>query len=206
VVCAALVVLTTALTARAMRVRDYAVPFAVVLFALLARRAPRLRTDFARGATAALVVGLLGVGLTYHWEATWLFVERHFATEAYRTARPILEANGARPILNIVESDYCLLKWQKSDVVCVQGLSRYFIYPDKSLFHDVWELHDRADTSAEIEAILRRFAARGVRLVAIHTDHKLARWAEEHPEVLVPVYNSMLGASLWEITAPRTTD
>jgi hypothetical protein len=205
IVCAALVLLTTALTARAMRMREYAVPLAVVLVGLLSRRGPRLRT-FGRAATSALVVGLIGVGLTYHWDVTWTFIERHFATNTYASAREILEENGARPILNIAEADYCLLKWQKSDVVCVHGLSRYFIYGDKQLYHDVWELHDRPDTSPETEEILRRFAARGVRLVATHNTHKLSDWAEDHPDVLVPVWRSMLGATIWEITAPRTTD
>jgi hypothetical protein len=63
-----------------------------------------------------------------------------------------------------------MLRWQWDRVVCVQALSRYFIYPYPSLFHDIWELHDRADTSPETAAILRRFWDRGVRLVATHPE------------------------------------
>jgi hypothetical protein len=125
------------------------------------------------------------------------------STDQYEGAELLLAANGARPILNIAEADYCMLKWRKSDVVCVQGLSRYFLYANKELFDDVWELHDRADTSPQVRDILARVAARGVRLVATHRAHKLAAWAEAHPEALVARWRSpRTGAVLWEIASP----
>jgi hypothetical protein len=117
-------------------------------------------------------------------------LKTHLPTRQYRGARAILEANGDRPILNIAEADYCMLLWEYDRVVCVQALSRYFIYPYPELFHDVWELHDRADVSPETLPILRRFWDRGVRLVAAHRTHKMMTYARAHPEVLHPVFCS----------------
>jgi hypothetical protein len=79
-------------------------------------------------------------------------------------------------------------------------LSRYFIHPYPELFHDVWEIHDRADTSPETVPVLRRFWDRGVRLVAVHRTHKMMRFAEAHPAMLRLVFRSDInGASIYAL-------
>jgi hypothetical protein len=183
-----------ALTAQAMRIREYSVP---VAFALLAVVAPR-------GAPSRLVTGvasvLLAFALVIHGRATMAMLTTHLPTDQYLGARALLESNAERPILNVAEADYGLLRWQYDRVVCVQGLSRYFIYPYPALFHDVWEIHDRADTSPETPAVLRRFWDRGVRLVAAHRTHAVTRFAETHPTMLRLVFRSPTdGASIYAI-------
>jgi hypothetical protein len=181
-----------ALTAEAMRTREYSVPVALALLAVLAPRIPasRLGTVF--------VASLLAVAGVVHGKSTLPLLLTHLPTHQYRGARTLLEENGDRPILNIAEADYCMLRWEWSRVVCVQGLSRYFIYPYPELFHDVWELHDHAETSAETPAILRRFSDRGVQLVAVHRTHKMMRFADAHPEVLRLAFRSDVnGASIF---------
>lgn len=202
VVLGAVSLLGVVLTATVMRVREYSVPLAFAFAATLARvrdgsvplPAP------VRLALGPLLAGLVPFGLVHHWESTWLAVDMHLPTAQFDGARPLLDANGARPILNIAEADYCTLKWQKADVVCVQGLSRYFLYPDRPLFDDVWALHDRGDTAADTAQVLGRFFARGVRLVTTHESHPLARWAEKHPETLQPRFMSRSGRwMIWQI-------
>lgn len=194
VVLAGLTLAGVLLTAQAMRVREYSVP---VAFALLAVLAPRERE--ARGASI-VASAWLGALLLVHGRATRPLIATHLPTREYRGARALLEENGSRPILNIAEADYCMLRWQFDRVVCVQALSRYFIYPYRDLFHDVWELHDHADTSPETADILRRFWARGVRLVAVHRTHKMMRYAEAHPEGLELMFSSEInGASIFAL-------
>jgi hypothetical protein len=182
-------------TAQAMRTREYSVPLAFALFAVLAPRSRRT-SRVASELVAALLLVILGL----HGAATLPLIATHLPTHEYSGARPILEANGDRPILNIAEADYGMLRWEFDRVVCVHALSRYFIYPYKELFHDVWELHDRADTSPETGAILRRFWDRGVRLVAMHGTHRMSRFADEHPEAMRLVFRSPVnGASIYEL-------
>ncbi|HXX69316.1 MAG TPA: hypothetical protein VEK07_19180 [Polyangiaceae bacterium] len=183
-----------ALTAQAMRTREYSVPVAFSLLAVLAPRRPPTWTG--TGLTSAL----LGLTFVSHGRATLALLPTHLPTRQYEGARRLLEANGDRPILNVAEADYAMLRFQYGLVVCVQGLSRYFIYPYKDLFHDVWEIHDHADTSAEIPAILRRFWDRGVRLVAVHRTHRMMRFADAHPRMLRLVFRSEInGASIYAI-------
>ncbi len=182
------------LTAQAMRTREYSVPMAFALFAVLApRRAPsRL--------VAAIASLTLVAALAFHGDETLPLIATHLPTSQYRGALPILEANGDRPILNIAEADYCMLRWEYSRVVCVQALSRYFIYPYPDLFHDVWVLHDDAERSPETLPILRRFWDRGVRLVAVHHTNGMIQFAEAHPEVLKPVFTSRAnGATIFAL-------
>jgi hypothetical protein len=181
------------LTSLAIRTREYSVP---VAFALLAVLAPRRRSK----GEAAIAVVLTFAVLVLHGLDT-AASRGSLATRQYDGTRDLLVANGEHPILNIAEADYCMLRWQYDRVVCVQGLSRYFIYPYPELFHDVWELHDRADTSAETPAILRRFYDRGVRLVAVHWMHnRMFRYAEAHPEVLELMFRSPVNrASIYRI-------
>jgi hypothetical protein len=199
VVVAALALLGVALTAKAMRLREYSVPLGFALVALLSR--PRAAMPWWSGITLTpLLAALVPFGLVHHWERTWLTLDAHLPTDQFAGAGRLLDANGARPILNVAEADYCMLKWQKTDVVCVQGLSRYFLYPDRALYADVWTLHDRAETAPDTPEILGRFFDRGVRLVTTHKTHALARWAEGHPEVLVPRFASHSGKwVIWQI-------
>jgi hypothetical protein len=183
------------LTAMTMRVREYSVPMGFALLATIAPRgAPRSRL------VPLCLSTLLAAALELHGVAMAPLLATHLPTRQYAGARPILEANGNHPILNVAEADYCMLLWEYDRVVCVQGLSRYFLYPYKDLFHDVWELHDRADVSPETPAILRRFWDRGVRLVASHRTHRMMVYAKEHPETLHPVYCSPIdGACIFAL-------
>jgi hypothetical protein len=197
IVLAGMSVAGIALTAQAMRTREYSVP---VGFALLAVLASRRGTPGARRIVNGVAACLLAPILILHGQTTLPLLASHLPTHMYRGARPLLEANGDRPILNIAEGDYPMLRWEYDQVVCVQGLSRYFIYPYRALFRDVWEIHDRADTSPETVAILRRFWDRGVRLVAVHRTHKMMRFAEAHPELLEPVFRSSVnGAVIYKL-------
>jgi hypothetical protein len=185
------------LTAMAMRAREYSVPIA---FALLAQLAPRraIRSRLLAPALAAT----LALASVLDGRRIAPVLKTHLPTRQYEGARAILEANGDAPILNIAEADYCMLLWEYDRVVCVQALSRYFIHPYQALFHDVWELHDRADVSPETPAILRRFWDRGVRLVASHRTHKMMLFASAHPEMLHPVFCSPIdGACIFALDA-----
>jgi hypothetical protein len=194
VVLAGMAVAGILLTAQAMRAREYSVPIAFLLLAVMAPRRPEsLRTSI-------LGAAWLAVALCVHGRSTLPLIATHLPTHQYAGARALLERNGDRPILNIAEADYCMLRWEYDRVVCVQALSRYFIYPYRDLFHDVWELHDHADTSPETPAILRRFWERGVRLVAVHKTHKMMRYAEAHPAALELVFRSEInGASIFAL-------
>jgi hypothetical protein len=188
------------LTAQAMRTREYAVPIAFALFATLAPKEDRAGRSWSSPIVAAVAACLLVPLAVAHGETTLPLIASHLPTNEYRGALPVLEANGDRPILNMAEADYGMLRWQYPDVVCVQALSRYFIYPYPELFHDVWELHDHADTSPEAPAILARFWSRGVRLVAAHRTNAMARYAAERPDVLRPVFRSPInGATIYAI-------
>lgn len=146
---------------------------------------------------------LVAVTLELHGADTLPLIATHLPTHQYDGTRALLEANGDRPILNIAEADYCMLLWQYERVVCVQALSRYFIYPYKQLYDDVWTLHDHADTSPETVAILRRFRDRGVRLVAVHWTNAMRRFADAHPEMLTLVFRSKINsASIYALAPP----
>jgi hypothetical protein len=183
-----------ALTAQATRMREYSVPVAFALLAVLAPKRPPSRV------VAALAASIIGIALVVHGSGTLPLMESHLPTREYRGARPLLEANGDHLVLNVAEADYSMLRWEYSRIVCVQGLSRYFIYPYPQLFHDVWEIHDRIDTSPETLTILRRFYERGVRLVAAHRTHKMAHYASLHPDLLPLAFRSDVnGASIYRL-------
>jgi hypothetical protein len=199
VVLAGMCAVGIALTLRAMRTREYAVPIAMCLFAVLApRRAAR--TAMREWAIHVLVGAVTAVTLFVHGMDTIPLIRTHLPTHQYDGARALLEKNGDHPILNIAEADYCMLLWQWDRVVCVQALSRYFIYPYKDLFHDVWTLHDHADTSPDTKIILKRFWDRGVRLVAVHRTNVMWKYAERHPDELKPVFRSPInGATIYAL-------
>jgi hypothetical protein len=181
------------LMTQAMRTREYAVPLAFALFATLA---PKVESR----SHSVLVAAVTAAAMVVHGRSTLPLIASHLPTAQYRGAKSLLEANGDRPILNMAEADCGMLLWEFDGAVCVQGLSRYFLYPYPALFHDVWELHDRGDTSEQTLAILRRFWLLGVRLVAIHRTHKMATYAEAHPEVLSLAFRSPInGASIYAL-------
>jgi hypothetical protein len=185
------------LMAQAMRTREYAVPIAFALLATLAPKAVPSRLQ------SAVVGALMAAAMVVHGRSTLPLIAAHLPTAQYRGAKGLLEANGDRPILDIAEADCGMLLWEYDGAVCVQGLSRYFIYPYPALFHDVWELHDHGDTSPETPDILRRFWAMGVRLVAVHRTHKMEAYAEAHPDILRLAFRSPInGASIYAMDGP----
>jgi hypothetical protein len=194
VVLATLALAGAVLTSQVIRTREYSVPIAICFLASLA---PRRRPDRLDN---VLVTGLLALTLVVHGRATLPLIRTHLPTHQYSGTRELLAANGDHPILNIAEADYCLLRWEYERVVCVQALSRYFIFHDPVLFQDVWQLHDRPDDEPRTRAALRRFWNRGVRLVAVHRTHKMMRFAESHPSQLIPVFRSPVnGAAIFAI-------
>lgn len=88
------------LTAEAMRTREYSVPLAFFLLAVLAPRGAR------SPGRAALYAAILAVAMVVHGRTTLPLIAMHLPTAQYRGARALLEANGDRPILNIAEADY----------------------------------------------------------------------------------------------------
>jgi hypothetical protein len=198
---AGLALLGAALAARTLRMREYAVPLAVLFLALAAR--PLLRRLPARFAPLAPLLGALLLLPQAATTLDLLSIERVHAG-VFSGARGLLEQNGRAPILNLAESDYCMLRWEHPEVVCVQALSRYFLWPDRQLYAEVRELHERADTSPRTAALLASFHERGVRLVVTHSTHKLHTWAGEHPEALELAFQAPLGVgAIWRIVPAR---
>lgn len=175
------------LAAKAIRMREYAVPWA---FAFLAVAAPRsLGTGALRYAAPTLASALVIAGLWVKWPYTHAQLGQHLPTNQYRGARPLLEAHAGHPVLNVAEGDYTTLRWEYPDVACVQGLSRYFLTTNRPVFHDVWTLRDTKDPRERLQ-ILSRFYDRGVRLLAVQHRNPVFRFAEHHPTALRPAYRS----------------
>jgi hypothetical protein len=196
---AALALLGLLLMTQALRTREYAVPFAVALFATL------------WGAPSADRRWFVPVPLLLACAALWLKVpvtahllRLHLPTALFRGARPVLERNGEQPILNLAEADFGMLRIEYPPVVCVHALSRYFLYPRRELFDDLWYLHRSAgDSDARTQSTLRRFHDRGVRLVATHGNRPLDQWALGHQQWLRPVFDSPVSAArLYQLTVP----
>jgi hypothetical protein len=197
VVTMALALFGVLITANALRMREYAVPFAFVFLGVLSR--PRHSVP-SRPSVAIAAGALALIGFVIHWPQTSAMIGSSLPTHQFDGARSLLEANASHPVLNIAESDYCMMRWQQPDVVAVQGLSRYFLIRNPEVFHDVWELHDRVATSQEVPAILDRFHGRGVRLLAVHYTHPMRRWADLHPLMLKLEFRSSLnGASIYSL-------
>jgi hypothetical protein len=68
-------------------------------------------------------------------------------------------------VLNVAEGDYTTLLWEDPEVVAVQGLSHYFLYPRRELWADVTAI--RNGRRRERLLAVQRFYDRGVRLVAV---------------------------------------
>jgi hypothetical protein len=187
------------LTAKSLRMREYGVPVAVIFLGLAAR--PLLEKIPRRLAPLAPILGGLLALIQASTTLGHLSIERVHAG-VFAEARGLLVSNGDAPILNLAESDCCMLRWEHPQVACVQGLSRYFLSPDRELYADVRELHEQADVSPRTGALLQKFRGRGVRLVVTHTTHKLHGWALRHPEALELVFNAHTVGAIWRILPP----
>jgi len=185
------------LVGQALRTREYAVPFALSFLAVL-WSSGRVEPRWFRPLPLLLACAALAAKAP----ATAQLVRSHLPTAMYRGARTVLEGNGPRPILNLAEADFGMLRIEYPDVVCAHALSRYFLYPNRKVFEDLWYLHREGGSSDEkTEQILRDFYDRGVRLVATHGNRPLDRWAETHPGWLSPVFLSPVSAArLYRLT------
>lgn len=157
------------MAARVTRATEYAVILAVVFLAALAPRRGSRRSRYAIGAA---LLPVLALGLWLHAPKTIDALRSHgtLHTRVYEGARNVLQSNGSKPVLNLVEADYNLLKWEHSSVSCVQGLSRYFLRPNRAVYDDVQALKASATSDLERFEILRRFGQRGIDLVANHLE------------------------------------
>lgn len=179
-----------ALTARAIRMREYSVPWAVLFLALFAARLhfpwqmPLLRR-IAAPAIGALVCLLL----LLKWPDTFDLLGEHLPSAQYAGAQPLLRAHRGPPVLDIAEGDYTTLRWEDPDVSAVQGLSHYFLYPNRPVFDDVTALRE-SPSAAQRLAAARRFYDRGVRLVAVQHRNSAFALLEHYPNAFHLAYRS----------------
>ncbi|HET9959591.1 MAG TPA: hypothetical protein VFQ61_34100, partial [Polyangiaceae bacterium] len=194
-VIAAVCILGMLLTWRAVRMREYSVPVAFALLAVVwsgrSLREPGILSKFGLPAVCAL---LLLWAMKLRAPETRVQIGQSLPTDLFHGAASILERNGEHPILNLAEADYGMLRIETPRVVCVHSLSRYFIYPYRDLYDDVWLIYrDAMRSDVRTRAALERFARRGVRIVATHGNRALDAWALAHPESLRPVFQSTVG-------------
>lgn len=188
------------LTARAVRLREYAVPLGFVFLASVSRSF--LREGVLRSIVPnALFVVLVGGAAVGQWYKTIERIPRvHPPMDLYAGARPVLEAHAGVPIANIVEGDSSLLLWEWGGVQTAHTLSPYFIfYRDRALYEDLRTL--RIEKREDLLApALSRIRERGCRLVAARHDLPFHSFARAHPELLRSVFrNPQNGARIYEI-------
>jgi len=176
------------LSARAIRMREYAVPWAVMFFASAAPAWP-WATPLLRKAAAPLLASALCILLFVKWPDTFELLGEHLPAAQYEGARAILEAHRGPPVLNVAEGDYLTLRWEDPDVVVVQALSRYFLYPNRPLFDDITAIRETRSLHARLLAV-QRFYQRGVRLVAIQHRNLAFQSFERYPRAFRRVYRS----------------
>jgi len=176
------------LSARAIRMREYAVPLAVLFFACTARSWP-WRTPLLRKAATPLLASGVCICLWFKWTDTFQLLEEHLPAAQYAGARSVLEAHRGPPVLNIAEGDYTTLRWEDPDVVVVQALSHYFLYPNRALYDDVTLIRESRSRLPRLQA-LQRFYRRGVRLVSVQNRHPVYRSLEQDQKAFQPVYRS----------------
>ncbi len=195
----ALALLGIVLVAQAVRTREYAVPLAVALLAVLwGRRAPPQRW------VGPLTVAGACVALALKVPTTVALARQHLPTDMYRGAQGLLVANGSSPVLNLAEADFGMLRIQYPDVVCAQALSRYFLLPHRDVYDDLWYLYrSPGDSEARTGQTLERFYARGVHIVATHGNRPLDGWAKTHSDWLKVVFRSPVSAArLYKLSIP----
>jgi hypothetical protein len=176
------------LTARAIRMREYAVPWAVLFLACVAPSWP-WQTPLLRKAGAPLLACALAVLLFIKWPDTFNLLGGHLPAAQYQGARPVLEAYRGPPVLNIAEGDYTTLRWEDPDVVAVQALSHYFLYPNRPVFDDVVAIRESRSEVTRLRA-LQRFYERGVRLVTVQNRNSAYQTLEHFPSAFRPVFRS----------------
>jgi len=176
------------LTVRAIRMREYSVPLAVLFFACAARPWP-WPTPLLRRAAAPLLASAVCLCLLFKWADTAELLEEHLPGAQYAGARATLEAHRGPPVLNIAEGDYTTLRWEDPDVIVVQALSHYFLYPNRPLYDDVTVIRESRSHLARLRA-LQRFYQRGVRLVSVQNRNSAYRTLEQHPQAFRPLFRS----------------
>jgi hypothetical protein len=176
------------LTARAIRMREYGVPWAVSFLALLTPEWS-LRTRALRKAAPVALATLVCLLLLIKWPDTFALLGEHLPTAQYAGARQLLAAHRGPPVLNIAEGDYTTLRWEDPDVATVQGLSHYFLYPNRPVFDDVTVIRESRSVKARLSALLR-FYQRGVRLVAVQHRNSAYALLEDYPAAFQLAYRS----------------
>ncbi len=178
------------LTARAIRMREYSVPWAVLFFALFAAplRFPWPMPLLRRIAAPALAA-FVCILLLLKWPNTFDLLGEHLPSAQYAGALPLLQAYRGPPVLDVAEGDYTTLRWEDPDVTAVQGLSHYFLYPNRPVFADVTALRE-SNSVAERLAAARRFYDRGVRLVAVQHRNSAFALCERYASAFHLAYRS----------------
>ena len=178
------------LTARAIRMREYSVPWAATFFALFAAR---LRFPWQMELVRRIATPALGafvcILLLLKWPSTFDLLGEHLPSAQYAGALPLLRAHRGSPVLDIAEGDYTTLRWEDPDVSAVQGLSHYFLYPNRPVFADVTALRESPSAALRLAAA-RRFYDRGVRLVAVQHRNSAFALLERYPSAFHLAYRS----------------
>jgi hypothetical protein len=179
-----------ALTARAIRMREYSVPWAVLFFGLYASEwRLRWQMPLLRRIAAPALGAFVCILLLLKWPSTFQLLGDHLPHAQYAGARALLEAHRGPPVLNVAEGDYTTLRWEDPNVATVQGLSHYFLYPNRPVFEDVTALRESANAALRLDAV-RRFYERGVRLVAVQHRNSAFALFERYPSAFRLAYRS----------------
>ncbi|MEI9935715.1 MAG: hypothetical protein WDO69_00690 [Pseudomonadota bacterium] len=176
------------LSARAIRMREYAVPWAVMFFATAVPPWP-WPTPLLRKAAGPLLGTAVCVLFLVKWPDTFDLLGEYLPAAQYEGARRILQAYRGPPVLNVAEGDYLTLRWEDPDVVAVQALSHYFLYPNRPVFDDVTVIRESPSRRARLLA-LQRFYQRGVRLVAVQHRNLAYQTFEQSPDAFRRVFTS----------------
>ena len=176
------------LSARAIRMREYAVPWAVLFLATAVPPWP-WPTPLLRKAAAPLLGTAVCVLFLLKWPDTFDLLGEHLPAAQYEGARAILEAYRGPPVLNVAEGDYLTLRWEDPDVVVVQALSHYFLYPNRPIFEDVTIVRESPSRRSRLLAV-QRFYQRGVRLVAVQNRNLAYQTFEQYPAAFRRVFRS----------------
>ncbi len=178
------------LTARAIRLREYSVPWAVLFCALFAAR---LRLPWQMPLLRRIAAPALGafvcILLLLKWPNTFDLLGEHLPSAQYAGALPLLQAYRGPPVLDVAEGDYTTLRWEDPEVSAVQGLSHYFLYPNRAVFADVTALRESPSVAQRLAAA-RRFYDRGVRLVAVQHRNSAFALFEHYPSAFRLAYRS----------------
>jgi hypothetical protein len=178
------------LTARAIRMREYSVPWAVLFFSLfIAERRFHWHMPVLRATVTPALGAFVCISLLLKWPGTFELLGDHLPDAQYAGARALLEAHRGPPVINVAEGDYTTLRWEDPNVATVQGLSHYFLYPNHPVFDDVSALRDSPIAALRLEAV-RRFYERGVRLVAVQHRNSAFALLERYPNAFRLAYRS----------------